>query len=109
MSLHLRQGHQLSLISAVVVVVKIILYSLNQGFAVMILSSVIHFPLDNALESFHRSVVNTMGDPRHALGHSGVNQLLMEYPACILEASVGMKEWMRIWVGGSSRIKCAEH
>lgn len=60
---------QLSLNTLVVVIIDIILDCLDQRFPLIEFSAIIRFSFQNAPEPFHRPVIDTMRNTRHALLH----------------------------------------
>ena len=72
-------------------------------------SAVIALPFQNAPESLHRAVVNAVSHTGHALRHSGLYKFVMEYSACVLEASVVVEQRMGIRVGLNSFVKSLEY
>ena len=54
------------------------------------LSTVIHLSLEYSPEAFHRAVVYTMSNPRHAVDASMPIHKHIELRSCILESSVAM-------------------
>ena len=52
--------------------------------------SVIPFSLQDSPESFHWTVINTLGNPGHALDHAGLGQHTVERAVRVLETSVAV-------------------
>lgn len=50
--------------------------------------------LGSAAEALHGTIVNAVGNPRHALFHPSHFGFLVKYSACILESPVTVKHWM---------------
>ena len=65
-------------------------YSIGEAF------SVVPFPFQNSPESLHWTVINTLGDPGHALDHAGLGQHTVERAVRVLETSVAVAQWMCI-------------
>lgn len=53
---------------------------------------IIAFPLEDAPEPLHRTIINTLAHPGHTLGHASRSQLVVEHLRCILEAPVAMEQ-----------------
>ena len=75
----------------IVVLNKIFNHS-NQTGSVSEAFSVIPFPLQNSPESFHWTVINTLGYSGHALRHPGLGQHTVECAVRVLESSVTVGE-----------------
>ena len=59
---------------------------------------IIAFPLEDAPEPLHRTVINTLAHPGHALGHASRRQLIVKNLGRILETSVAVKQRMCVWI-----------
>ena len=75
-----------------VVILNEILNHGNQAGPIGEAFSVIPFPLQNSPESFHRTVINTLGYSGHALRHTGFGQHTVESAVRVLESSVTVAE-----------------
>ena len=62
-------------------------------------SAVIAFPLQNAPEALHRTVVNTMRHTGHTLRHACLYELVVESAVGVLEPSVAMKQGLCVRIG----------
>ncbi len=71
--------------------------------------SVIPLPLQDTPESFHRTVLNTPGNPGHTLSHSGFGQHMVKCAVSILESSVAVAQRVRIRIGGKRCAECIKH
>ena len=58
--------------------------------------AVIHFPFQDAPETFHRTIVNAVSDPGHTLFHVMGVQTHPELGAGILEPAVAVEQRMGI-------------
>ena len=88
MLLHRRQHAQVALYPAIVVIGDVVL---NHGYEFLTTCesfAVIPFPLENAPEAFHRTVVNALGHSGHALLHLRFLQLIVESSVGVLKTSV---------------------
>ena len=81
-------------------VIDMTLDRLYQSLPCRIFSAMIHLPLHGSLKAFYGSTINASADPRHALGHSGIHNLLPESFRGIPVSPVRMKDWFRV------RIRC---
>ena len=105
MLLHRRQDAKSALQALGIVVLDVVFNRLNQRFSVRKFSAVVAFSLEDAPESFHRTVVNALADSRHTLDHSGSRQLRMEDITCVLKAAVAVEDWVSAWVCRNCQIK----
>ena len=71
--------------------------------------AVIAFPLQNAPETLHRTVVNTMRHTGHTLRHACLYELIVEGAVGVLESSVAMEQGMRVRRSLHSPIKGFEN
>ena len=62
-------------------------------------SAVIAFPLQNAPEALHRTVVNTMRHTGHTLRHACLYELVVESAVGVLDPSVAMKQGLCVRIG----------
>ena len=92
-----------------IVIPNKILNHSNQTCSVSEAFSVILFPLQNTPESFHRSVINALGNPGHTLGHAGFGQHMVEFAVSILEASVTVAQRVSIRVCRDCCPECVKH
>lgn len=105
MSLHRCLDEQTVLVTAVVVVINVIFNSGNQLFPAGECLSVIAFTFQDSPEALHRAIVNTAANTGHTLRHSGIQQLLVESSAGVLESTVTVEQWVSIWIFQNSFIK----
>ena len=105
MLFHRRQDAQIALDTSRVVIANILLYHLDELVLAGETPAIIAFPLQNAPEALHRTVVNTMRHTGHALRHPRLHKLVVECAVGVLESSVAMKQGMRIRIGLNSLIK----
>ena len=75
---HRRQDAQIALNTSCVVITNILLDHLDKPTFAGEPSAVIAFPLQNAPEALHRTVINAMRHTRHTLCHSGLHELVAE-------------------------------
>ena len=71
--------------------------------------SVIPFSLQDSPESFHWTVINTLGDPGHALDHAGLGQHTVERAVRVLETSVAVAQWMCIRFSNNRCLKSIKY
>ena len=62
-------------------------------------SAVIAFPLQNAPEALHRTVVNTMRHTGHTLRHARLYELVVESAVGVLEPSVAVEQRLCVRIG----------
>ena len=98
MSLHRCLDKQTVLVTAVVVVINVIFNGGNQLFPAGECLSVIAFTFQDSPEALHRTIVNTAANTGHTLRHSGIQQLLVEYSAGVLESSITVEQRVCIWI-----------
>ena len=67
--------------------------------------AIVAFPLQNAPEALHGTVVDAFADAGHTLGHPGLLELVVEGSAGVLEPSIAMKERMGTGVCFHSLVK----
>ena len=109
MLLHRSQHAQVALNSPGVVIMDVGHNHLHKFLLTGKTPSIIAFPFQDAPETFHRTIVNTMCHAGHALHHSRLYELLVEYSACVLEASVTMEKRMASGVSLIARTKSTEY
>lgn len=107
--LHRRQHAQIALYPAVVVVGDVILNHGNNIFPAREAFTIVPFSFENTPESFHRAIVNALGNSGHALLHLCGFQLVVKDSVRILETSVAMEQRMCIGVSFYGSIQCIEH
>ena len=78
MLFHRRQDTQIALDTSRVVIANILLDHLDKLVLAGEPSAVIAFPLQNAPEAIHRTVINAMRHAGHALRHSRLHELVVE-------------------------------
>ena len=100
MLLHWGEYAQPALVAFVVVIVDVFGDHLNHLLTTGKFMLVVTFSLQDPPESFHWSIVDAFSDSGHALYHPMVQKFLMEHVACVLEASVTVKQGVRIRVHG---------
>ena len=89
-----RHAIQTLLVTASVVKVYVIFNSGNKRIAARELFKIVHFGLQNAPPTLHRSVVKTSSNTGHTLNHACINKLLMKCFVSVLESSVAMEDWL---------------
>ena len=109
MLFHRRQDTQIALHPPGVVVMDIVLDRLNKLPLTGEPPAVIAFPLQNAPEALHRTVINTMRHTGHTLRHPRLHKLVVESAVGILESSVAMEQRMRVRRSLHSPIKGFEN
>ena len=109
MLFHRRQDAQIALDTSCVVIANILLDHLNKLVLAGEPSAVIAFPFQNAPETLHRTVINTMRHTRHALRHSSLHELVVEGAVGVLETSVTMEQRMRIRIDLHGLVKGLEN
>ena len=72
-------------------------------------SAVVHLPLKDTPESFHRTVVNAVGYAGHALRHSLFFQFVVKSPVRVLKASIAVEQRTGIWIGFYRLVKGLEY
>ena len=92
-----------------VVVLNEILNHSNQAGPDSKALPVIPFPLQDAPETLHRSVINALGDSGHTLGHAGFGQHMVECAISILESSVTVAQRVSIRVCSDCFPECVKH
>lgn len=105
---HWRQFVQPLLPTFVVVEIYVALNGRYQAVVILEVAKVVHFALENAPETFHRTVVDAAADTRHALYHSRFIQSDLELPTCILKTAVTMEQRVSVRVFGNGQIKGVE-
>ena len=109
MLFHRRQDTQIALDTSRVVIANILLDHLDKLVLAGKPSAVIAFPLQNAPEALHRTVVNTMRHTGHTLRHARLYELVVEGTVGVLEPSVAMKQGLCVRIGLHSLIKSLEN
>ena len=71
--------------------------------------SVISFSLQDSPETFHRPVINALGNSGHTLGHASFGQHAVECAVSVLESSVAVAQRACIRVCGNCCPKCVKH
>ena len=71
--------------------------------------SVIAFTFQDTPETFHRTIVNAAANTGHALRHSGIQKLLVEGSAGVLESSVTVEQRVCVRIFQSSLIQRIEN
>lgn len=104
-----RQDTELALHPSGVVIMDICLNHLDKLTFAGKPSAVIAFPLQNAPEALHGTVVNAMRYAGHTLRHSRLHELIVEGAVGVLESSVTMEQGMRVRIGFHSLIKGLEN
>ena len=84
-----RQHAQVTLDSSGVVITDVALNHLHEFLFAGETLAVIAFPFQNAPESFHRAVVNTVGYTRHALCDARIFQHVVKSMTCVSHFSFG--------------------
>lgn len=105
MLFHRCQHPQITLHSSGVVITDIVFNHLDEFLFAGEAFAIIAFPFQNAPESLHWAVVDTMGYTGHALCHPGLFEFAVERSACVLEASIAVEQRMGIRVGFNSLVK----
>jgi len=100
---------QLALQTPVVIVINICRYCGDQCLPAGETMAVIHFPFQDAPKAFHRSIVDAMGNPGHALLHVIGLQTHPERGAGILEPAVAVEQRMGIRFQTDGLIKGRHH
>lgn len=109
MLFHRHQDTQIALDTSRVVIANILLDHLDKLVLAGKPSAVIAFPLQNAPEALHRTVVNTMRHTGHTLRHSRLHELVVESAVGVLEPSVAVEQRMRVRRSLHSLIKSLEN
>ena len=105
MSLHGSLDEQSVLVTAVVVAVNIVFNRGNVLFLACKSMPIIALTLQDSPEAFHRAVVNAAANTGHTLRHSGIQQLLVESSAGVLESTVAVEQRVCIRIFQNSFIK----
>lgn len=92
-------GYPIALDTSRVVIANILLDLLDKLVLAGKPSAVIAFPLQNAPEALHRTVVNTMRHTGHTLRHACLYELVVESAVGVLEPSVAMKQGLCVRIG----------
>ena len=88
---HRRQDARITLYQSYVVITDVVLNHLNEFSLTCEPSAVIAFPLQNAPEALHRTVVDAMRHAGHTLRHSRLHKLIVEGAVGVLELTyIGM-------------------
>ena len=109
MFLHWSQHTQIALNSPGVVIADVALNHLNKLLLTGKTPAIIAFPFQDAPETFHRAIVNTVCHAGHALHHSRLYKFLVECSACILVASVTVEQRTCVWIELNSPVKGLEY
>lgn len=96
--LHRRQNAEVALHPACIVVVDIALNHADQLLSARKTPAVVTFAFQNAPESLHWSVVDTVRHTGHALRHACLFELVVEGSVRILETSVAVEQRMRVGI-----------
>ena len=96
---------QSALEAAGVVVSDVAADHLYQGLPAGKAPAVVAFPLENAPEALHGTVVDALAYPGHTLSHPGSNQPVMEDPCGVLEAPVAVEEGMGVGICGNGPVQ----
>ena len=96
---HRRQDAQIALDTSRVVIANILLDHLDELVLAGETPAIIAFPLQNAPEALHRTVVNTMRHTGHTLRHACLYELVVESAVGVLEPSVAMKQGLCVRIG----------
>ena len=91
MLFHRRQDAQIALHPPGVVIMDIGFNHLDKFTFAGKLSAVIAFPLQNAPETLHRTVIDAMRHTGHTLRHACLHELVVESAVGVLEPSVAVK------------------
>lgn len=109
MSLHRSLDKQAVLVTAVIVVVNIAFNRGNELFSTSKSVSVIALSLQDSPEALHRAIVNAASNTGHTLCHSGIQKLLVEGSAGVLESSVTVEQRVCIQIFQNSLIQHIEN
>ena len=109
MLLHRSQHPQVALNSPGVVIADVAHNHLHKFLLAGKTPAIIAFPFQDAPETFHRAIVNTVCHTGHALYHSRLYELLVECSACVLVTSVTVEQRMCIWVDFNGPVKGLEY
>ena len=96
---HRHQDTQIALDTSRVVIANILLDHLDKFVLAGKPSAVIAFPLQNAPEALHRTVVNTMRHTGHTLRHARLYELVVESAVGVLEPSVAVEQRLCVRIG----------
>lgn len=100
---------QAVLVTAIIVVVNIAFNRGNELFSTGKSVSVIALSLQDSPETFHWAIVNAAANTGHALCHSGIQKLLVEGSAGVLESSITVEQWVCIRIFQDSLIQRIEN
>ena len=109
MFLHRSQHTQIALNSPGIVIADVAPNHLNKLLLTGKTPAIIAFPFQDAPETFHRAIVNTVCHAGHALHHSRLYKFLVECSACILVASVTVEQRTCVWIELNSPVKGLEY
>ena len=109
MFLHRRQDSEPTLHTPCVVIVDIAFNHVDQFLLAAKTSAVISLAFQYPSEPLHRSVVDTVCHPGHALRHACLFEPVVERPVRILESPVAVKQRMRIRVRFHCLVKSFEY
>ena len=107
--LHWSNNTQIALHSLGVVIVNVIPNHSNKLLLGGKSLAIIFLALQDAPESLHRAIVNTVGYTRHTLRHTGFFQHMVKGAVCVLETAVTVEQRMCIWVSLHCGLECIEH
>ena len=103
--LHRCQDAEIALETLAVVIVNVFFNHPYEALTVSKPSAVVPFPFQDAPETLHRPVVNTVCYPGHTLRHPCRFQFCVKSAVCILKSSVTVEQRMGIRISCDSRIK----
>ena len=105
MLLHWRQDTKIALHAACVVVADVAFNRLEQLLLAGKPPAIVTLPFQNAPESLHRTVINTVRHTGHALRHPSLFEFVVKGSAGVLESSVTVEQRMGVRVGLNSLVK----
>ena len=108
MFLHGSKDPQFSLKPFVVVIINVCPDHLNKSFPAGKFSAVVALPFQYSPKSFHRAVINTLGNSRHALGDTCLRQFSVKCPACVLKSPITVEEWTSASILPYGSVQCRE-
>lgn len=109
MFLHRCQHTQVTLNYSGIVIADVAHNHLHKLLLTGKMPAIIAFPFQDAPETFHRAIVNTVGHTGHALHHSRLYELSVECSACVLVASVTVEQRTCVWIELNSPVKGLEY
>ena len=107
--LHRRQDAEIALYPACVVVVDVTLNHANQLLLARKTLAIIPLALQDAPETLHRPIVDTVRHAGHTLRHACLFELVVKCAVRVLEASVAVEQRMRVRVGPDRLVEGFEH